>query len=91
MEPYWAIFGDGVRPEKFFCLLTFRFFAFSGHFEAFGDLSGYFWGWGGAPEVFLDLLIRTDNFYFVRFFFLTFSFFAFLGSFWAFLGPIGLF
>ena len=41
---------------------------FWGHFEAFGDLSGYFWGWGGAREVFLGLLIRTDNFYFVRFF-----------------------
>ena len=57
---------------------------FWGHFEAFGDLSGYFWGWGGGREVFLGLLIRTDNFYFVRFF--VFLFFHFL-PFWVHFGP----
>ena len=38
--------------------------------------------WIGAREVFWGLLIKTDNFYFVRFFcFLTFLFFAFFGYF----------
>ena len=59
---------DNLIFVSFFCFLTFRFFAFQGHFQAIGTLLGYFWGWGGAREVFLGLLIRTDNFYFVRFF-----------------------
>ena len=39
-----------------------------GHFEAFGAMSGNFRGWGAAQEDFWGLFIKTDIFYFVRFF-----------------------
>ena len=43
-------------------------FSFWGHFEAFRALS-VFWGAGVGPKKFFGvLIIKTDNFYFVRFF-----------------------
>ena len=70
-------------------ILIFCFFL--GYFEAFGALSGYFGGLSGAREVFWGLLIKTDNFYFVRFFVFRLLYLCFSEVILSLFGPIGIF
>ena len=75
---------------RFPSILTFDFILILGSLWLFGNPNGLLFVGGNFQELFLGLLIKLKNFYFLCSFNSNFCFWPKFGSFWAFWGSNGL-